>query len=75
MYMYICIYICVYIYVCMYIYMEVTIYKLGNKPENIFVDIFYYPSIPDIWINHIMFVRGNYPKIALLYLIIHISGQ
>ena len=59
----------------MYIYMEVTIYKLGNKPEDIFVDIFQYPSIPDIWINHVMFVRGNYPKIALLYLIIHISGQ
>ena len=66
----------IYIYmVCIYIYMEVTIYKLGNKPEDMFIDIFYYPSIPDIWINYIMLVRGNYPKIALLYLIIHISGQ
>ena len=45
--------------------MEVTIYKLGNKPEDMFIDIFYYPSIPDIWINYIMLVRGNYPKIAL----------
>ena len=55
--------------------MEVTIYKLGNKPGDMFIDIFYYPSIPDIWINYIVLVRGNYPKIALLYLIIHISGQ